>query len=699
MTTHPLNHAQQTAVASTGRTLLIGPAGTGKTTALQQRLHHLLAEGEPAYTILVLVAEPKHKERYTAVARQAELGAYADLKVDNYVGLAREFVELFWPLVARRGGFASAHRPPTWLSYDLAQLHMWEVITPMLEAGHFANLRLRPQQIVSQLLDNLNRSALNNHTLEEGIQRQINAWAGDKEHIKQLFDARTAAQKFRAACHAHNLLDLSLGVELFSQHIVGHPEFARYFRERFRHFVVDNLEEQTAAGQRLVETLLRHSESATLAFDTGGGYKTFLAADPKHAARFGQLCQTTIPFEERFVDQQGVYHIAQQVDGYLFGQKNAPPPEEIRPKLLGYVYRRYRREMLIDLAYFVRDYLAQSHIPPSELAIIVPYLDGALRYKLTQALREAGVPYQITRRRASPREEAHVRTWLTFTALAHPDWHIYPSHYDVAEALQLSLYGLDPVRAALVAQSLYEPNVPRLRDTLELTGKQVERIGEEMVNRVELLRRWLLEQGTADGRPQHPLPTFLHKLFTELLAQPEMTPVPDVQGAAVCDWLVRTAERLTEAAPAMGLVGDAAIGKAFLNGIYNGLVTADPPDMGEPPDPNGVRISTIYGFLLGEWDVQVQVWLETAATGWWDMPRQPLSNTFVLAESWQEDQQWTLEDDVRIRNELLSRVVHGLTSRCRHGVILATSELDRRGARQEGPLWRALHPLVSEEAR
>ncbi|MBK8430499.1 MAG: hypothetical protein IPL28_04065 [Chloroflexi bacterium] len=313
-------------MASTGRTLLIGDAGTGKTSALQQRLHHLLAHGEPAYTILVLVAEPKHKERFTAVARQAELGAYADLKVDNYVGLAREFVELFWPLVARRGGFASAHRPPTWLSYDLAQLHMWEVITPMLEAGHFANLRLRPQQIVSQLLDNLNRSALNNHTIEEGIQRQINSWAGDKEHIRQLYDARTAAQKFRTACHAHNLLDLSLGVELFNQHIVGHPEFARYFKERFRHFLVDNLEEQTAAGQRLVETLLRHTESATLAFDTGGGYKTFLAADPKNAERFGKLCQTVLPFTERFVDQRGVYHIAQQVDGYLFGQKNGSQP-------------------------------------------------------------------------------------------------------------------------------------------------------------------------------------------------------------------------------------------------------------------------------------------------------------------------------------------------------------------------------------
>jgi hypothetical protein len=62
----------------------------------------------------------------------------------------------------------------------------------------------------------------------------------------------------------------------------------------------------------------------------------------------------------------------------------------------------------------------------------------------------------------------------------------------------------------------------------------------------------------------------------------------------------------------------------------------------------------------------------------------------VLAQSWPEGQPWTMEEDFKIRNQLLSRIVRGLTSRCRDGVILATSELDRRGVRQDGPLWRAL---------
>jgi hypothetical protein len=146
---------------------------------------------------------------------------------------------------------------------------------------------------------------------------------------------------------------------------------------------------------------------------------------------------------------------------------------------------------------------------------------------------------------------------------------------------------------------------------------------------------------------------------------------------------------MRQSAVAIGFQPD-EVGSAFIDGINNGLVTANPPQLGDPPDPNGMMISTIYGYLLAGEPVRVQVWLETAATGWWDIPNQPVSNAFVLAQSYNPEKLWTTDEDMRIRNELLSRIVRGLTARCADGIILATSDLDRRGVRQDGPLWRAL---------
>ncbi|MCB0007902.1 MAG: hypothetical protein KDE04_15665, partial [Anaerolineales bacterium] len=123
-----LNEAQRAAVAANGMTFLRGPAGAGKTTALQQRILRLLADDEPAYTILTLVAELDQRAHYLNALHEAAIGPYADLKIITFTSLAREMVQLFWPLVARPAGFERPYLPPTFLSYDLAQLLMWRLV-------------------------------------------------------------------------------------------------------------------------------------------------------------------------------------------------------------------------------------------------------------------------------------------------------------------------------------------------------------------------------------------------------------------------------------------------------------------------------------------------------------------------------------------------------------------------------------------
>jgi hypothetical protein len=684
-----LTPVQEEAIQAGKNSFLLGPAGTGKTTALQQRLLRLLADGEPAYTILVLVAEPEHQRGYLTAVHQSGLGPYADLKITTYTQMAQEMASLFWPLVARSAGFARPYQPPAFLSYDLAQLTMWRIINDMLREGAFSDLRLRPQQIVSQLLDTLNRAALNGLPLAEAIERQINTWVGEPERVRHLQEAATAVSHFRRHCLERSLLDLSLAVEVFDTQLVQHPEFHRYFRERFRHLLVDNVEEQTPAGQNFVASLMNETQTTAVAYDSGGGYKRFMAADPLGANRFRSAGNRAFDFTENFVAAPAMTALSNLAENFLMHA--ALPVVGAEEGVAKVINGRYRREMIAQLVPYLADLVAQG-IPTNQIAIIVPYLDGALHYMLTQALKQAGLSYYLLRRRSSPREEPRIRAWLTWLALAHPDWGVAPSTYEVAEALTLSIGGLDPARASLLSERLYQPKTIHLLPATELPGGLVERIGSEMVERVEELRLWLEAQN-----PALPIDAFLYNLFNDLLAQPRFQPEPDLSGAAVCDWLVQSATRLRQSAQAIGLNTPAAIGTVFMEGIHQGLVTANPPDLGDPPDPNGVMISTIYGYLLAGRPLQFQVWLETAATGWWDIPKQPLSNAFVLAQSRAADAPWTTDEEFAIRNQLLSRIIRGLTNRCTGQIILANSDLDRRGLRQDGPLWRALQPVIRHQ--
>jgi hypothetical protein len=137
----------------------------------------------------------------------------------------------------------------------------------------------------------------------------------------------------------------------------------------------------------------------------------------------------------------------------------------------------------------------------------------------------------------------------------------------------------------------------------------------------------------------------------------------------------------------------AEVGPALINAIYQGLVYATSPDMGESPGAEGITIATVYSYLLIGKPARYQFWLDVAATGWWDIPRQPLSNAFVLNPGWRSEDKWTMDEDFKVRNQLLSRIIRGLANRCADQIVLATSELDRRGLRQEGPLWRALQAI------
>jgi hypothetical protein len=682
---------QQLAVSQTGgRCFLLGPAGSGKTTALHQRLLRILADGTSAYTILALVSERSHTLPFLQAVHEAGLGPYAELEITTYQHLAREMVTLFWPLVARPAGFGQAHQPPTFLTYDLAQLLMWRIVRPMAAEGAFADVRLRPQQVVSQLLDTLNRAALNRLTLDEALARQRSTYAGPPDQLRRFEEAARAAHEFRRVCLSTNLLDLSLLVQVFDTQLVQHEAFRRYFSERFLHLLVDNVEEQTPAGQSFIAGLMEFTATAAIAYDAGGGYKRFLAADPAGANQFARRCETTVAFEDSLITTTPLVHLANLVENTLMGTRL--PSGEAAEAVGHIIHVRYRHEMVSHLV----DYLTElvREVPPREIALVAPYLDGVLRYNLVQALRECGLPHRLLRRRHIPREEPRVRAWLTWLVLAHPGWGIKPVPYDVSEALTLSIARMDPARAQLVSGQLYLPAGPTLLPVAEMSETVAQRVGDHLLDQVELLRQWLDQEGHDRHRPD----VFLHRLFHGLLSQPSFQPEPDLAAAAVCDWLVRTAGRVRLAAAPMGLDTPAEIGRTLIEGIYEGLVTANPPDLGEPPDPEGITIATVYGYLIGEERATVQVWLEAGATGWWDLPRQPLSNPFVLAQSWRPDRLWTAVEEFEMRDQLLSRLIRGLTRRCAGSVVLAHSDLDRRGLHQEGRLWRALLPVRRKDS-
>jgi len=723
---------------------LSGPAGVGKTAVLAARLAYLLEQGVPAYSVLVLLPDRPAREQLRRTLQGIALGPYGNLSLHTFYSLAQRMVALFWPLVARSAGFAHPEKPPVFMTYELAQHHMRRIVTPLLEQGYFEGLHLHPQRLVSQLLDNLNKAALNGYPIEQVVVRLTSTWSGPPERLIAFEQAQECILRFRGDCLERGLLDLSLTLEAF-QHLVGTPPFWGYFSERYRHLLVDNVEESVPIAQDFVARLLPHCDSALLVMDEEGGYRTLLGADPQGALALRRLCGRRVRMPGPAAPAAP---LAAAVAAGL-GQGPAESEETTWP-ILGHVQARFRSEMLIAVADTVAHMIHEEHVPPAEIAVIAPYLDGVLRFALAQACAPLDVPLRILRRYRRPAEEPAVRALLTLATLLHPEWGVVPPRYDVAETLGQVLEGLDPVRAALLADWTYDPVGPAWRVPEGLPAVARARLGPGLVERYHAFWQCWQEVLPEAGLPWEHLLARLLGVFL-----PQAVRAPTV--ATACAELIESARRFRRAFPVLQPDDDpATVGQHYLETMRSGVVTAQylvrdplmrPPlqntrardggqvapsastvldrvgaalsdrfsgdELGanggpdnrsavEGPDTQGVEVerqmpdggavlvAPAQSYLLSGAPVRRQFWLDLASMDWWTPPQQPLTNPYVLSRRWPAGAPWDDAADYAVRQAALARTVRGLCNRCREGIVLCTSDLGTAGQVQDGPLMRVL---------
>jgi hypothetical protein len=676
-----------------------GPAGAGKSVALLRRLVHLLARPVRGESILVLVPDRAVRQELERALAGARLGPHGRPVINTYYGLARQMVDLFWPAVAADAGFSGPVREPTFLTYETSQYLMYRIAQPAREKGYFGDLRIRPRRLTSQLLDNLNRAAVNGYAHTEVAERLSRADA-NPEAARQYIQAQECANAFRQMCLERGALDISLTVEVFWRYLLPQPLFWSFFSRQYRHIIMDNVEESVPAAQDMLRRLLDVCESATLAYDEGGGFRILLGVDPDQARRLQPACRQTIELPDAFVANPDMRRLSRAVALHL---KQAAPSDEpagpISP-IAEVKQTGLRSEMIVWTATRIAQLIHEGGARPADIAIICPYADAVLRFGLQEALRAQGIPAQLMRRWISFRDDAVTRGLLTLALLAHPDWQPRPGAFEIAEAFFVLMAGLDLPRAMLLAGRvravqgiLASPDLLATRDR--------ERIGFAVAEAYEQLYRWLLAY---QAEPPAPLDRFLERLFAELLLGPSFwSPAAPASARVACARLIESARQFRLSAAAVSALGpeSPALGRAYIEMIDQGIIAGQyirPPDGPPAEAPAELLITPAYNYLLEGRSSDYQFWMDVGSRQWWRPPHQPLTNALVLRQSWSPGVLWDEGKDEALRNWLLARMTDGLTRRCRRQIFLCGSDLDSLGQTQDGPLLPALLAAFGPEA-
>lgn len=704
VTLHP-NQSALVSLPADRAIFLEGPAGAGKTTAGVHRLLHLLRQGVPAGSVLVLTPQRTLAAPYSDALRTAKLRAGGAVTVVTAGGLAQRTVELFWPLVAEEAGFAHPDRPPTFLTLETAQYYMARLVRPLLDQGLFEAATIDRHRLYSQIIDNLNKAAVVGFPLAD-IGRRLLAAAGDDPVQARIFaDAQHCATLFRDYCLAHNLLDFSLQVELFWRHLWPLPAVREHLMRTYRHVIADNVEEDTPFAHDLLAGWLPRLTSALLICDRDAGYRQFLGADPQGAQALRALCAEQWEFNRSLVMSPPVEFFGGLLAAALrpdhrtsSAQAAAEPAEATRAavhRVLVYDYQRYYPQMLDWVADRVAALVHEENTPPREIVVLAPFLGDALRFSLMARLEQRSVPVRSHRPSRALRDEPATHCLLTLAALAHPQWGVLPTKFDFAYALMQAIDGMDLVRAQLLAEIVYRPKegAPTLTAFDQINPDAHERITYVLGGRYEGLRIWLADY--RDGRrPETPLDHFLGRLFGEVLSQPGYGFHGRFDAAEVAANLVESVQKFRWVAEAELAAQGRPLGREYWDMVQDGVIAAQYVQswqLSAAGRDNAVLLAPAHTFLMSNRPVDYQVWLDVGSRGWFERLYQPLTHPYVLSRQWEEDRPWGDAEEVAASQERLARLTLGLVRRCRKGIYLGLSELSEQGYELRGPLLQALH--------
>jgi hypothetical protein len=619
-------------------------------------------------------------------------------------------VDLFWPLAAEAAGFAHPDRPPVFLNLETAQYYMANIVRPLLDEGYFESVTIDRNRLYSQILDNLNKSAVIGFPVDEISSRLDSAWFGDPTQRRVYGDAQESALRFRQYCYDHNLLDFSLQMHVFWSYLWPEGQVRDYLARSYRHLIYDNVEEDVPRAHDMIRGWLPEFQSALLIYDEGGGYRRFLGADPETGWALRELCDEQVVLQESFVMSEG---IASLEGGVREAIRPTLTPAEggVRVDSLSFLQSRFYPELLDAVADETLALLGEG-VPSSEIVILAPYLPDSLRFSLINRLEARNIPCRSHRPSRSLRDEPASHALLTLAALAHPDWNIRPPKFDVAYALMLSIAGMDLVRAQLLAEIVYRQRDFLLAPFDGIKPDVQERITFTLGNRYSLLRDWL--QAYRESEPL-PLDHFLRRLFGEVLSQPGFGFHSNLDAIRVAASLVDSVKNFRIAMePAdedfrslrplhsvSGVLREdfGSLGREYIAMLSDGVIAAQYLESWRMSDEPAVFVAPAYTFLLTNRPVTVQFWLDAGSSGWYERLAQPITHPFVLARGWEPGRLWTDADEVEQNRDALARLTSGLLRRCKERVYLAMSELGESGFEQRGDLLKAFQKVLQRASQ
>lgn len=670
--------------------LLTGSAGTGKTSITQKIILDFLQKPEHDQNLLVLVPQRSSAKSYASWLQKQTIPSGTVPSFLTIHGLAQRTIALFWPLLTHLGLFKAPAQQPIFLTLETAQFFLGKIVDEAMDnQGYFHTLHIKRPRLYSQILDNLNKSALIGYPLEETALRLSTAWNGESGHTIIFEQAQDIALRFRHLCYEKNLLDFSLQLEVFAKYLNPHPQVREYLSRQFKYLIYDNIEEDGPVPHEIVRSWFPFLSQWLLVRDENASYRTFMGADEADTLSFHSEVDSVIPFSHSFQSTSQIQKL-RQVFFQAIDRQGFEVDEEIKHSLR-LKHERLQTGMIDSLTNDLVE-AVDSGIAPENMIVISPMVTDTLRFSLSNALQKKGLALHAFRPSRPMNVDPAFLSLLTLACLAHPHWRIPINKHLIQQALIMSIEGLDYPRAAELATLVFkhEDSLPVLKSLSDVCSPQKQQQITFLISeRFERLRHWLTNYQASESQP---LDVFLSQLFGEVLSQKGFGFHSSFEHAALTKNMIESVQKFRKVQQDVEDVSVDRIGADYVTMIRKGIAAAQYLDSSLFL-PGHITLAPAHTYLMTNQPVVNQYWLDIGNFFWSQRIDQPLTHPFVLSRRWELGRKWTHQDEMMLSEETLKKIIHGLTVRCNGQIHLYATGINEQGQEQNSPFLRALQRI------
>lgn len=687
--------------------------GTGDTLASQSispRKRRLIAkQGVPA--VLVFAANGDNRIELTDRINIAK----PNLAVQTTTPLAffENEITLFWPLLIQQLNLPAQF--PLRLRPEAEQEFATQLWRPELDQGIAVKMGVNEYRLVRRALDLLLLAGLSGTPIEDLPQILEQGFPKEQENDDLLITNTQSSVniplemllRWRDWCWQKGLLTYGIIAELYWRYLLPNQTYQQHLMRRYRLVLADDVDDYPAIAGDVFKFLLTHGAIGAFTFNPDGKVRLGLGADPDYMAKLASHCRverlTNRPVES-LADTWGMTLVEAVSDPMVMFSL----PSEIKS-----IQTTSRSQLLRQTAEVIIDAVNSGIVKPQEVAVIAPGLDAIARYTLIEILSSKGVEVESLNDQRALASSPIIRALLTLLALVYPGLGRLVDKNAIAEMLivlsarqvhsgepnlQSKIeHWIDPVRAGLLADYCYQPDVELPKLLPVKTFARWDRLGYRATQAYEEIVQWVLEQRSQQEQHLIPNPVYvLDRAIQRFLWHGSYLPYEQLSALRE---LIETAQQYWEVDARMrkieskNALPNTTIGR-FIQLLRSGTITANPyPIRLFGITKQAVTIANIFQYRSSRRFHKWQFWLDAGSPLWLSGGAANLFGAQLFLQH-RFAQPWTTEDENREGEERLQRILKDLLSRTGEQLYLCHSDLAVNGQEQNGPLLTLINAAV-----